>query len=183
MSGTEMLTGELVRLRAPRPSDVAPLEDIHRDVELTRLSSPAAPYPAIGEQARKLLDEPTSKTRTHLVIASLEDDTPMGVCGLTGYRLQLPSGFLYITIGAAYQGRGYGKDAVATLVRYGFDALGLHRIALGVFAFNTRALHVYRELGFVEEGRIRDHWFRDGTWHDDVRMGLLASEWRSARAR
>ena len=74
-------------------------------------------------------------------------------------------------------------DAVRVLLRFGFDGLGLHRISLGVFAFNTRALHVYRELGFTEEGRIRDHWFRDGAWHDDVRMAILAEEWRTARDR
>lgn len=179
----DLLLGDAVRLRAPRPSDTAALEEMHRDAELVRLSSPGTPYPAMGEQARKLLDEPTSAHRSHFVIASIEDDAPLGVCGLVGYRLQMPDGFLYISLGPDHRGVGYGRDAVRVLLRFGFDGLGLHRISLGVFAFNTRALHVYRELGFTEEGRIRDHWFRDGAWHDDVRMAILAEEWRTARDR
>lgn len=177
----DLLTGELVVLRAPRTSDVEPLEEMHRDPELQHFSSPRAPYPKLGTQARQLLDEPVSDHRTHLVIASREDDAPLGICGVTGYRLQLPSGFLYISLGPGHRGRGVGTDAVRTLTRYAFDGLGLHRIGLGVFSFNERAIATYRRLGFVEEGRIREAWFRGGAWHDDVRMALLADDWRASR--
>jgi RimJ/RimL family protein N-acetyltransferase len=61
---------------------------------------------------------------------------------------------------------------------YGFDDLRLHRIDLRVLAFNERAIRCYRKCGFVVEGRLRDAALVDGERHDDLIMGLLASEFR-----
>jgi RimJ/RimL family protein N-acetyltransferase len=56
--------------------------------------------------------------------------------------------------------------------------VGLHRVELDVYDFNTRARHIYEKLGFVLEGTKREAlWFDDG-WVDCHVMGLLASEWR-----
>jgi RimJ/RimL family protein N-acetyltransferase len=89
---------------------------------------------------------------------------------------------LGIFLGPEHHGRGYGTDTVRTLVRYGFAQLNLHRIELGVFGFNTRAIAAYRKVGFVEEGRRRQAVYRSGAWHDDVRMAILRSEWDASSA-
>jgi RimJ/RimL family protein N-acetyltransferase len=42
-------------------------------------------------------------------------------------------------------------------------------------------MSLYRRLGFVEEGRLRES-RRDGaTYHDVVVMGMLEQEWRASR--
>jgi RimJ/RimL family protein N-acetyltransferase len=56
--------------------------------------------------------------------------------------------------------------------------VGLHRVELDVYAFNTRARHVYEKLGFVLEGTKREALRFDDGWVDCHVMGLLASEWR-----
>ena len=43
-------------------------------------------------------------------------------------------------------------------------------------ADNARAIAAYRACGFVEEGRLRESCFVDGSWHDDVVMGVLDHE-------
>jgi RimJ/RimL family protein N-acetyltransferase len=75
--------------------------------------------------------------------------------------------------------QGYGTDAVSTLVRFGFDEMNLHRIALTVFAAHGRAVAVYKRCGFVEEGRLREAVYRDGAYHDVVHMALLRDEFES----
>ncbi|MGC7100160.1 GNAT family N-acetyltransferase [Amycolatopsis lurida] len=77
---------------------------------------------------------------------------------------------------AEFRGGGYGTDAIRVLCRYGFDAMRLHGISLWVVAENTGACHVYRKLGFVEEGRQRERFFRDGRWHDMILMSVLEGE-------
>jgi RimJ/RimL family protein N-acetyltransferase len=37
------------------------------------------------------------------------------------------------------------------------------------------------DRGFVEEGRSRESVWMNNGWHDDVRMGLLRSEWEASR--
>ena len=63
-----------------------------------------------------------------------------------------------------------------TACRYGFDHMRLHKVALTVVAEHEAARHVYRSVGFVEEGRLRDEFRRDGTWLDKITMGLLEGE-------
>lgn len=72
---------------------------------------------------------------------------------------------------------GLDSEAVQLVVRYGFAVLGLHRLQLGVYAFNDRAIASYTKVGFREEGRRRENVFHDGRWHDELLMGLLAYEW------
>jgi RimJ/RimL family protein N-acetyltransferase len=45
-----------------------------------------------------------------------------------------------------------------------------------VFAFNPRAIHVYKKLGFKREGVRREVLFWDGEYHDVIVMGLLRRE-------
>lgn len=52
----------------------------------------------------------------------------------------------------------------------------LHRITLWVADANTGARRVYEKVGFVEEGRARESFRRDGKWHDMILMGLLEGE-------
>ncbi|MBQ6076027.1 MAG: N-acetyltransferase [Lachnospiraceae bacterium] len=66
-------------------------------------------------------------------------------------------GELGIALTAAKQDRGFGTEAVAALVRYGFDVLGLQRICLRVRPFNARAVRTYLKCGFREFKRTEDH--------------------------
>lgn len=60
---------------------------------------------------------------------------------------------LGIAITAKMQDKGYGKEAIRSIVDYGFKEAGLKRITLSVFADNQRAVHVYEQCGFREYDR------------------------------
>jgi RimJ/RimL family protein N-acetyltransferase len=76
------------------------------------------------------------------------------------------------------RGRGLGLEAVRQLLAYGFDDLNLHRIALQVFATNTRAITTYERAGFRREGTLKDAVFLDGQFVDVLSMAILAREFR-----
>jgi RimJ/RimL family protein N-acetyltransferase len=72
-------------------------------------------------------------------------------------------------------GRGYGPEAIRLALTYAFGS-GIHRVSLRVLASNTRAITCYRKCGFREEGREREAALVNGTWQDDIIMGLLDRE-------
>jgi RimJ/RimL family protein N-acetyltransferase len=80
---------------------------------------------------------------------------------------------------ASMVGQGYGSEAIRTAVDYGFNAVGLHSVSLGVYAFNPRARRAYEKCGFVHEGTERDALYWNGEWVDQHRMALLATDRRS----
>ena len=74
------------------------------------------------------------------------------------------------------KGRGFGRALLRLLAEMAFRDLGAHRFWLDVKENNTRALALYRDEGFVEEGRLREVFRRDGRWYDKYTMGLLEGE-------
>ena len=67
-----------------------------------------------------------------------------------------------IFLGPQGRDRGFGTEATRLIVGYGFEQLGLHRIALEVYAFNPRARRTYEKVGFEAEGVLRQSLRYDG---------------------
>jgi len=106
-----------------------------------------------------------------------EDDRLIGIVGLDSVSLLHRRGEVGIFIGSVPdQNRGYGRDAIVTLLRFGFDRLGLHSIAIKANAENMRAVHLYSSIGFVETGRERECAFMRGRFRDHICYDMLASE-------
>jgi RimJ/RimL family protein N-acetyltransferase len=78
-------------------------------------------------------------------------------------------------------GRGCGTEAMRLMVDHGFKNLNLHRIHLQVVAENTRGIRCYEKVGFQHEGRQRDDIWKNGRFHDVLRMSILFPEWESSR--
>jgi RimJ/RimL family protein N-acetyltransferase len=67
--------------------------------------------------------------------------------------------------------RGIGAATMQAALRVAFDELGLHRVGLGVFTYNTTAICLYEWLGFVREGVRREVVCVNGTWWLSIEMG------------
>jgi RimJ/RimL family protein N-acetyltransferase len=79
------------------------------------------------------------------------------------------------------RGRGIMREATATVVDHGFDALGVARIGWRAYAGNTASAAVARALGFRFEGVARlGAMGREGR-EDDWLAGLLATDDRAPR--
>jgi RimJ/RimL family protein N-acetyltransferase len=69
--------------------------------------------------------------------------------------------------------RGFGSDAIGTLVRFAFDEMNLRKLRINIFDYNERAKHVLETHGFVQEGRLRQEFYREGTYHDIVILSVF----------
>ncbi len=86
------------------------------------------------------------------------------------YVKELGSAWIGINIGeASARGKGIGTQAMAYLEEQ-IKAQGLRRIELGVFAFNTNAMKLYKKMGYREISRISDFTYWQGQMWTDIRM-------------
>jgi diamine N-acetyltransferase len=99
------------------------------------------------EWVRKKLAEKTQN------FSMLEKKTGAFIGNIELTDIQDGVGMLGIAVTAEMQDKGFGTEAVAALVNYGFERLGLRRIWLKAYPFNARALHVYEKCGFREYDR------------------------------
>ncbi|MFD8496836.1 GNAT family N-acetyltransferase [Amycolatopsis sp. NPDC059657] len=172
-----MLTGKLTRLRAIEPTDAEPLARWLDDSSVSQWM--VNDYPMSLAQVVKRCEERPRNTYGNLVlcIESLKEKRPLGVLALTGAEPESGWAELSIYVGEPdFRGGGYGTDALRVACRYAFDQMRLHGVWLVVVAENAGARRVYEKAGFVEEGRQRQRFYRDGKWHDMVMMSLLGDE-------
>ena len=81
----------------------------------------------------------------------------------------------------AYRGKGIGTVMMEKIVEIGFRQLGLHRLELSVFDFNTSAIRCYEKVEFVKEGYIRECRKADDEYWSFYIMAILRQEWESSR--
>ena len=85
-------------------------------------------------------------------------------------------------IATAHQGHGYVKEALQTIIAWGFREVQLNRIEAQVHPENARSLALLAKLGFLQEGHQREAGYWAGRHHDLLQYALLKSQWRSAVA-
>jgi RimJ/RimL family protein N-acetyltransferase len=76
------------------------------------------------------------------------------------------------------RGSGLGAALMRATVRHGFDEMGLHRLQLVVYTFNTPAIASYRSAGFVVDGLARESARGLGGRWDGLTMSLLEPDYR-----
>ena len=112
-----------------------------------------------------------------------EEGKPIGNLGLHAIDEAHGRATLGIFIGEkTYWSRGYGTEAIRSLLGFAFGEMGLRRIALGTDEDNARGIRCYEKCGFVREGLQRAFRLRGGEPVNGVVMAVLREEWeREAR--
>ena len=101
------------------------------------------------------------------------DGKAIGRIGLNNLRRRDRMASLYIFVGERSEwGKGYGLDALFEILRFGFERLNLRKIELWMLDGNERAMRMYKTAGLVEDARIPDRSFMDGTYVAHIVMSI-----------
>jgi len=180
-----MVRGEAIYLTNLDPANAETVRAWINDHEINRyLLTGQVPVSAAAEAAfyeRAVIDW-AAGTAFQFEIHVAEDGRYIGNCGLHKVDMRHRSAEVGILIGdTSEQNRGYGRDAIMTLTRFGFDTLGLNRVEIRSQADNERSMHLYEKLGFKPMGRLREATYSFGNFVDEAIFDMLASEWRELR--
>jgi RimJ/RimL family protein N-acetyltransferase len=111
-------------------------------------------------------------------------DLLIGTTGLHAIDWRRRTAGFGIEIGRKEEwGKGYGTEATALTVEYGFRTLNLNRVWLQVYEFNERGIRAYERVGFRREAVLRQDCYRDGQFWDVHQMGILRAEWERGKRR
>lgn len=181
MAGPEFLRGDRVSLRTVEEEDVAFVRDAVNDPRVWKaLGGQHTPTNLAME--RKFFEDASRDESVVGFVVTTDGGEPgdgarVGAVELDPIEWDRSRAEVAFWIAPDHQGVGYGRDAVETVVGYVFDQLGLHKLAAEALATNEASTRLLESLGFVEEGRLREEEYVDGTWVDVVRYGMLADEW------
>ncbi len=82
-----------------------------------------------------------------------------------------------IIITPEHQGKGYAKILINKALDYSFTILNLHKIYLHVAIENEKAVYLYEQCGFIEEGHLVEEYFINGQYRDVKRMYILQPQY------
>ena len=99
----------------------------------------------------------------------------IGVCGLTSIDNINQKAEFSLYIAPEKQRLGYGKSALYTLLRHGFEDLNLNCIWGECFDGNP-AIDMFKELGMTVEGTLRQRYFREGHFIDTHIVSILRGD-------
>ena len=177
-----MILGQNIRLRAIEREDLPRFVLWFNDPEVREGLNIFLPMSQVEEERwfEGLSDCDPMEKPLALDIRKGEDWVHVGSCGLFSINHRARHAELGIAMGdKRYWDQGFGTDTVQTLLNHAFNTLNLNRVSLRVFESNQRAIKVYRRVGFVEEGRLREDRFAEGRYEDTLIMGILRREWQS----
>lgn len=120
----------------------------------------------------------SSDNRKEFVIYIIQKNIPIGTIGISAIDNENRKAEYGIIIGEAeYTGKGYAKEASQLILKYAFEKLNLNKVFLKVFEDNTRAICMYKTLGFGVDGILRQDILKDGVYRNVIEMSILKEEW------
>jgi RimJ/RimL family protein N-acetyltransferase len=183
--GLPILESSRVRLRPFADGDVVDVYELYADREAVRFSY--APPMADHEAARRVIQETRELARAralfHFGVADRATDRIIGHATIFKWDETQRRAEIGYSIRRDRWGQGFGAEAVATLITFAFERLGLRRIEADSDPRNAASIRLLEKLGFVREGYARERWEIEGELQDAVLFGLLRRAWRPRHAR
>lgn len=107
------------------------------------------------------------------------DGTPIGDVALQNIDMRDRSCSIGLGIAKiCNRGKGYGQQALALILQYGFCYVGMERITANTLEMNQGAQRALEKLGFTLEGRERKAVYMNGKRWDRLNYAILKEEYR-----
>ena len=172
-----MIEGKKVRIRAIEKTDMDEIMKWVNDPEVK--NNLLMRYPISRYQEEKWIEAALSGDSQRNKVFALETKEGVYLGGIGLHRIDWENcnAEVGIVIGRKeYWGKGYGTDAMMTILDFAFNQMNLHRVYLRVFEYNLGGIKSYEKCGFKKEGILREDRYANGEYHDTVMMGILRRE-------
>jgi RimJ/RimL family protein N-acetyltransferase len=174
--------GERIRLRPLREGDWEVLWAERRDSEAIRDFEPGIQLPVSEEQMQAWVREsagkplqPDGSDSLQFMVETLEGE-PAGIGAMYDRNPRAGTFGLALRIFRPYWRRGYAREALRMMMRYGFHELRYQKANSATIHSNEASIKMHIALGFELEGRIRRNVFTGGAYHDEVQFGMTREE-------
>lgn len=170
----ELKQGGTFLVRSATPDDAATLIDHGRAVLAEGLFgvSDVDEFTFTLDQERKWIQEHNECPGDLVLVAEISGS----VVGLLFFesgprKRQAHRGSLHMSVEKTWRGKGVGEGLLKTLMEWAKENPLIEKVGLSVLSPNTRAIGLYKKLGFIEEGRRpREIKMGPGEYVDEILM-------------
>ncbi|MBN1615178.1 MAG: GNAT family N-acetyltransferase [Deltaproteobacteria bacterium] len=74
--------------------------------------------------------------------------------------------------------KGIATEAIFLITRYAFDVLNLNKLRAGCYESNIGSSKAFLKVGFLQEGALKNHWYVNGSYQNEIVLGLCREDFR-----
>ncbi|SFM14302.1 Protein N-acetyltransferase, RimJ/RimL family [Paenibacillus sp. 1_12] len=124
----------------------------------------------------KVIEMQGQQPRKEFEMAVVLKATKQIIGGIGLYISEPKQGEIGYCFNPEFWQQGYASEAAEAMLRFGFQAQGLHRIYATCRPDNIGSAKVMQKIGMTYEGRLREHMHHKGKWHDSLLHSILEQE-------
>ena len=107
------------------------------------------------------------------IIALKRNNQPIGTIILSDIDQKNGTAEIHIKISNnGYRGKGYGADAIKTIVDYAHNELRLNCIYSTILDYNEASIRLFEKCGFRREGILRARVYKGGRYIDQISYSI-----------
>ncbi|UCG93059.1 MAG: GNAT family N-acetyltransferase [candidate division WOR-3 bacterium] len=164
-------------LRPVEISDASSIQKWHNDPELRKLARYGELPATLEKEEEDIKAASRALDEAYLMVIKKRDNKPIGFIRVNDLTSSTRDVWLRMIIGdKSAWGKSFAEEALRSVLEWLFYELNIHRVTLGTYVTNKRALKFFEKMGFKREGILREAHFEDGTYHDIISFGLLRKE-------
>jgi RimJ/RimL family protein N-acetyltransferase len=163
-------------IRSARTEDAVELNEFYRTIilETDHFGYEVDEFQITDEQQEYTINMFNQTDNAILLVATLDDK----IVGYLSFRAGASKKFQHvgefgIQVLKNYWNLGIGKELVKCLINWAKENETIYKISLRVRADNKGAIHLYKTLGFMEEGILKGEMKCSGTLYDLIYMGII----------
>lgn len=103
-------------------------------------------------------------------------DELVGVCGLCNISWPNRTAEVSIYLTPEWQGQGIAHEVLKLLARKAFREYNLHRLWAEIYGNNQSSVKLFEDCGYKCEGKMVQHVYKDGRYHDSLLYGLVRND-------
>jgi RimJ/RimL family protein N-acetyltransferase len=176
-AAVQLIVNDRIHLSEFRSSDKAALVEHLKEKEIYDRTL-RIPYPYTEADAENWLDLSRKITQqqgkpVHWAIRN-DEGYLIGGCGFDGFQIgKSHRAEVGYWLAKQYWGQGIMPGVVKKACDFAFAEWDLFKITAHVFAFNPASARVLEKCGFEQEGYLKKHYLKDGTFIDARLYALL----------
>ena len=177
------IIGKKINLRTLAPSDAQSIFENVNDKAVSRYMK-RIPYPYTLKDAKKVIKKAQQAGRKKTKIDyyfGVEEKSSRQIIGMIGLHKvsqRDKNASIGYWLGRKYWRKGIGTEALQLILKFAFRKLKFNMLRAGVMRPNVASQKLLAKCGFKRGGRIRQRFFREGKYLDEIYFDILRKEFK-----
>lgn len=119
----------------------------------------------------EMLRRESAGTHLYASVVLKETNEIIGTAMIFGFDHEAKHAEIGYVFHSKHWGKGYGTETVALMDNFAFNSLNLRKLHARVVDANVGSARVLEKNGFELEGRLKDYYYIENSFHDMLMFG------------